>query len=93
MVQWKLDYPWLSFRQFLGVFYLLLFVFRAVKVGPCAVAVKPTDLPERITAGSVRGVYAAWTTTVPGEKTPSIFGIYLHLLQLLLIHFFKSVHL
>lgn len=47
-------------------------VFRAVKVGPCAAAVKPTDLPERITAVSVRGVYAAWTTTVPGEENPTI---------------------
>lgn len=44
--------------------------FRAVKAGRCAAAVKPTDLPERTTAVSARGAYAAWTTTVPGERTP-----------------------
>lgn len=46
-------------------------VFRAARAGRCAVAAKPTDPPERITAASARGAYAAWTTTVPGENTPS----------------------
>lgn len=40
--------------------------------GRCAAAVKLTDRQERITAVSVRGAYAAWTTTVPGEKTSYI---------------------
>ena len=45
--------------------------FRAARAGRCATAVKPTDLPERTTAASVRGAYAAWTITVHGEETPS----------------------
>lgn len=58
-------------------------MFRAVRVGRCAVAVKPTGHPERTTAASVSGVYAAWTTTAPGEKHPSILSCSLFLL---LIH-------
>lgn len=48
------------------------FCLRAVKAGRCAVAVRPTDLPEPITAESVRGASAAWTTTAPGQNTSAL---------------------
>ncbi len=67
-VEWKLDFLCFIIVTLWVFFNCCAAVFRAVKVGLCAVDVKPTDLPERITAVCVRGAYAAWTITVPGEK-------------------------
>lgn len=75
-------------------------VFRAARAGRCAVAAKPTDPPERITAVSARGAYGAWTTTVPGENAPSsvrrpatphLYSLILHLQHLLICGFLMCV--
>lgn len=53
-------------------------VFRAVMGGQCVAAVKRTGRPEHITVVSARDASAAWTTTVPGEKTSYVHVVCIH---------------